>query len=83
MRNFGSPSCFSARTLPRKLPGLRARLFYSVERLLQSAPYSLSKAHSAASSVHVQCVYMGRVLFHVGESRMIPQESLTRVRGEK
>jgi hypothetical protein len=83
-RNFGSPHVFSRATvLPRKLPGLRARLLYTCERLFQCAPYSLGKAHRpSGQQIAVDVIYMGRVIFHVGETRTYAQEKYSQTEGK-
>jgi hypothetical protein len=82
-RNFGLSHVIPRESSRAQLPGLRARLLYSVKAAFQRLYDRLSQAHGAASAVHVQCIYMGRVIFHVGECRTYAHSSSAQVRGSK
>lgn len=66
-RNFGLSHIVPRDSSRATSPGLRARLLYSVKAAVQRLNHSLGKADRSAQAVHIQCIYMGRVLFAAHE----------------
>ena len=61
-RHFGLGHLRSSRATETRAnsPGLRARLFYSCQRIFECAPYSLGQGHRAtAEKVAVRVQFMG------------------------
>lgn len=83
-RNFGLSHVSPRASSRAQLPGLTARLLYSVERALQGVHHGFSKRERpTGQQIAVDVIYMGRVIFHVGDHDMYARVKSSQKIGEK